>query len=150
MQLFGQNYSHEQASLIQANAGKICAYLWAIANVTGGNESFFEKLIQFGFENQQLPEVQELLPEIWNVRWRGSEDDRCYEVLFSSPWASHSDIEEEHSEITRSITKWFKTSNESVADPLQMILINMLMYLSPDETDLSERQGPVQFKLFLP
>ena len=88
--------------LIQANAPKVSAFLWAISGVLDEDLRFFQRLVDFGIENQHLDEVQQVLPAIQNLDInRSVATDSCYSSVYASPWAAHTDVEDEHYNITK-------------------------------------------------
>ena len=95
-------HSFEQSVLIQANAPKASAFLWAISGALDEDLRFFQRLVDFGTENKHLTEVQQVLPAIQNLDLnRNVATESCYCAIYSSPWAAHADVEDEHFNITK-------------------------------------------------
>ena len=88
--------------LIQANAPKVSAFLWAISGILDEDLKFYQRLVNFGTENQHLPEVQRVLPAIQNLEMtRNVPTESSYSAVYSSPWAAHAEVEDEHLNITK-------------------------------------------------
>lgn len=133
--------SYELAALVQANSPRIHAYICAIGNIFSHRACYFEELLEFGHRNQDHSGVKELLPLVHNLSLnRPIESIDFYDVMFASPWASHIDVEKQHLEISNSLAKWIKTSNEDQIDFLQILLLNLMIFFSTDGVNLNEHQ----------
>jgi hypothetical protein len=107
-------HSHELSVLVQANSPKIHAYCCAIGNAISDRLACFDHLINFGLQNPDHAGVQQLLPLVQkaSITYSCANID-LYDTIYSSPWAAHVEIEEQHLEISKAITKWVKTPNEN-------------------------------------
>ncbi len=62
----------------------------------------------------------------------------CYDLIYSSPWAPHIDIEIEHSKLTEVFRRWASpVSPASAPDKMQMIIFEVILLLCTDEVNLS-------------
>ena len=108
-----------------------------MGNIFSQRASYFDELLDFGNRHKDHAGVQELLPLIESLNIKGvMKNVDFYDVIYSSPWASHVDIEMQHKEISNALVKWTKTSNEDEIDLLQLLLVNMMIFFSTDSVIL--------------
>jgi hypothetical protein len=78
--------------LVQANIGKIVAYLWAICGVVGSEVTFFNELIEFGRRNPDHAGVPQILAVFDSMPSATGLTLGYYQAIFTSPWAPHADL----------------------------------------------------------
>ena len=62
----------------------------------------------------------------------------CYDLVYSSPWAPHVDIELEHSKLSDVFRRWASPASlASAPDKMQMIIFEIILLLCTDEVTLS-------------
>jgi len=96
--------NYENALLVQNNVDKVASFLWVVCT------DFID------VEVSNVPKFD------------------AYDIVYSSPWAPHVEIEEKHRQITRAIKRWARSSSGSDSiDKNQSSLLSIIILLSCDD-----------------
>jgi hypothetical protein len=133
---------YENAVLVQNNIDKVASFLWVVTTDFTDVKVFFNEFLEFGRHHPDYAGVSNILPVLQQIPVSKAPKSDAYDIVYSSPWAPHVEIEEKHRQITRAIKRWARSSStHDSIDKYQSILLSIIILLScEDDLDLSKEQ----------
>ncbi len=132
---------YENALLVQRNVPKITAFLLVVSTELQDMADFFKGFIEHGLQHPDNVGVSNILPVIQQFQASHIFNADVYNNLFSSPWAPHIDIEDQHRQITQAINRWARSRADEGRDQIQSVLLSIIIFLSSeDETAFDNQQ----------
>ncbi len=126
--------NYENALLVQNNVDKVASFLWVVCTDFIDVEVFYNDFITFGLNHPDYAGVSNILPVLQQIQVSKVPQFDAYDIVYSSPWAPHVEIEEKHRQITRAIKRWARSSSGSDSiDKNQSILLSIIILLSCDD-----------------
>ncbi len=126
--------NYENALLVQNNVDKVASFLWVVCTDFIDVEAFYNEFIMFGLNHPDYAGVSNILPVLQQIQVSNVPKFDAYDIVYSSPWAPHVEIEEKHRQITRAIKRWARSSSGSDSiDKNQSILLSIIILLSCDD-----------------
>ncbi len=131
---------YENATLVQRNVPKITAFLWIVATDLEDIAVCFQQFIAYGQQHPDSDGVATILPILQQFQVSNISNDDRYNNVFSSPWAPHIDIEDQHHQITQAIKRWARSGTAKGYDQIQSVLLSIIIFLSCEDEMSLERQ----------